>query len=358
MLKIENPGFQDFRTDASCTIEPQALIGEKYVNCLPTQARAEGAPLPPPLPKIPAGHEGAGDYLLPVTNTSSPVGVDLLSDIGHLSENQRLTIILNELGTGLAGRGSDLNAVLHRSNPALQQLEKVLGILASQNKVLGNLAEEGNKALEPLVRERKQFSEFFAQSSTVAAAAAATAPSWRPTCTNSRPSCERCVPTSNTSKRSPNRRPRRSPISASQRPASTRPSRTSGRSRRAPRSTSKASAPPRRRSAPRSSPPNRCSRGSSRWAARRHRLRRASPNSSPACVRPGVSSGCSTSSSWAPATSTATTRSATSSARSRSATNAPPTKSCSNRNAAPTSSPEPARRTPARRRKSARRRRA
>jgi phospholipid/cholesterol/gamma-HCH transport system substrate-binding protein len=172
ILTIENPGFQDFRSDASCTIEPQALIGEKYVNCLPTQARAEGAPLPPPLHKIPTGHEGAGDYLLPVTNTSSPVGVDLLSDIGHLSENQRLTIILNELGTGFAGRGSDLNAVLHRSNPALRELEKLLGILASENKVLGNLAEEGNKALVPLVRERKQFSEFFAQSSTVAAASA------------------------------------------------------------------------------------------------------------------------------------------------------------------------------------------
>jgi phospholipid/cholesterol/gamma-HCH transport system substrate-binding protein len=171
-LNIENPGFQNFRADATCTIEPQALIGEKYVNCLPTQARAEGAPLPPPLHKIPAGREGAGDYLLPVTNTSSPVGVDLLSDIGHLSENQRLAIILNELGTGLAGRGSDLNAVLHRSNPALRELEKLLGILASENKVLGNLAEEGNKALVPLVRERKQVSEFFAQSSTVAAAAA------------------------------------------------------------------------------------------------------------------------------------------------------------------------------------------
>jgi phospholipid/cholesterol/gamma-HCH transport system substrate-binding protein len=171
-LKIENPGFQNFRTDASCTIEPQALIGEKYVNCLPTQARAEGAPLPPPLRRIPAGREGTGEYLLPVTNTSSPVGVDLLSDIGHLPENQRLTIILNELGTGLAGRGSDLSAVLHRSNPALRELEKVLGILASENKVLGNLSEEGNRALVPLVRERKQFSESFAQATTVAEATA------------------------------------------------------------------------------------------------------------------------------------------------------------------------------------------
>ena len=81
VLKIENPGFQNFRADASCTIEPEALLGEKFVNCLPTQPRAAGTPLPPPLKKIPNGQEGAGEYLLPVQNTSSPVDVDLLN--GH-----------------------------------------------------------------------------------------------------------------------------------------------------------------------------------------------------------------------------------------------------------------------------------
>ena len=171
-LNINNPGFQDFRADASCTIEPQALIGEKYVDCLPTQTRPEGTPLPPPLHRIPAGLEGAGEYLLPVTNTSSPVGVDLLSDINHLPENQRLAIIINEFGAGLAGRGSDLNAVLHRSNPALRELEKVFGILASENKVLGNLAVEGDRALVPIARDRRQFAEFFAQSNTVSTATA------------------------------------------------------------------------------------------------------------------------------------------------------------------------------------------
>jgi ABC-type transporter Mla subunit MlaD len=171
-LKIDNPGFQDFRSDATCTIEPQALIGEKFVNCLPTQARPENTPLPPPLQQIPAGHEGAGEWLLPVTNTSSPIDQDLLSDINHLPENQRLSIIVNELGAGLAGRGSDLNAVLHRSNPALRELEKVIGILASQNKLLANLAVEGDRALKPIARDRRQFAEFFAQSNTVASATA------------------------------------------------------------------------------------------------------------------------------------------------------------------------------------------
>jgi phospholipid/cholesterol/gamma-HCH transport system substrate-binding protein len=57
VLKIENPGFQDFRADASCTIRPESLIGEKYVDCLPTQPRVEDTPLPPPLKRIPSGHD-------------------------------------------------------------------------------------------------------------------------------------------------------------------------------------------------------------------------------------------------------------------------------------------------------------
>ena len=61
MLNIDNPGFQDFRADASCTIRPQALIGEKYVDCLPTQPRVEGTPLPPPLRRSPTARKAPGE---------------------------------------------------------------------------------------------------------------------------------------------------------------------------------------------------------------------------------------------------------------------------------------------------------
>src|SRR6476659_1201052 len=63
VLNIKTAGFKDFRTDASCTVRPQALIGDKYVYCLPTQPRVAGTPLPPPLPKIKDGHEGSGQRL-------------------------------------------------------------------------------------------------------------------------------------------------------------------------------------------------------------------------------------------------------------------------------------------------------
>ena len=173
VLHIENTGFQDFRADASCTVRPQALIGEKYVDCLPTQPRVEGTPLPPPLGKIGKGQEGEGERLLPVRNNHSPVDVDLLGDISRLPERERLTIIINELGAGLAGRGSDLSAVVRRANPALQEFDRVLAILASENTVLANLAVDSDKALAPFARVRQQVADFIVQSNKVAQATAA-----------------------------------------------------------------------------------------------------------------------------------------------------------------------------------------
>jgi phospholipid/cholesterol/gamma-HCH transport system substrate-binding protein len=172
VLNITNAGFKDFRADASCTIRPQALIGEKFVDCLPTQPRVAGTPLPPPLKKIGKGREGAGQYLLPVQNTHSPVDVDLLGDISRLPERQRFTIILNELGAGLAGRGSDLHEVIQRANPALQELDKVLAILAGENKVLAKLAVDSDRALQPFAAVRNQVADFIQQSNTVAQATA------------------------------------------------------------------------------------------------------------------------------------------------------------------------------------------
>jgi phospholipid/cholesterol/gamma-HCH transport system substrate-binding protein len=173
VLNINNPGFKDFRSDARCEVRPQALIGEKYIDCLPTQPRVEGTPLPPALEKIPGGREGEGERLLPVQNTSSPVDVDLLGDISRLPERQRLTIILNELGAGLAGRGSDLKEVIRRANPALREFDRVLAILASENQVLTKLAKDSDQALAPFARTREHFANFLVESNKISQATAA-----------------------------------------------------------------------------------------------------------------------------------------------------------------------------------------
>ncbi|MDE3069869.1 MAG: MCE family protein [Acidobacteriota bacterium] len=172
VFTVSRAGFQDFRADASCTIRPESLLGEKYVDCRPTQQRAEGAPLPPPLPVIEEGREGAGERLLAVRNTSSPVDPDIVTDINHLPERERLRIILNELGAGLEGRGSDLHEVILRANPALRETNRVLQILANENSVLVKLAVDSDQTLAPLAAVRKQFADSFVQQGTVAAASA------------------------------------------------------------------------------------------------------------------------------------------------------------------------------------------
>jgi ABC-type transporter Mla subunit MlaD len=152
-LRIDDDAFTPFKKDASCVIRLQGLIGERFVECEPGTAGA------PALAKIEDG-DGEGERLLPVENTSSPVDLDLVNDTLRLPYRQRLAILLNELGTGLAGRGSELNEVIHRANPALRETDKVLAILANQNRDLARLASDSDTALAPLTRERDHFAHF------------------------------------------------------------------------------------------------------------------------------------------------------------------------------------------------------
>jgi phospholipid/cholesterol/gamma-HCH transport system substrate-binding protein len=171
VLDIQDPGYQDFRSDASCQVRPQSLIGERFVECEPTQKRAVDAPVPPALKKVDKG-KGKGQYLLPVTNTSKAVDLDLINDVMRLPYRQRLSLIVSELGTGLAGRGSELNQVIRRADPALKEVDKVLVLLSSQNRVLADLARNSDTTLAPLARERKHVSSFIVHSSKVAQATA------------------------------------------------------------------------------------------------------------------------------------------------------------------------------------------
>jgi hypothetical protein len=85
---------------------------------------------------------------------------------------ESLAVIIGELGTGLAARGADLNAVIHRANPALGNAEKVLRILASQNRTLADLASSSDKVLGPLARERRHIAGFITAANTTAQASA------------------------------------------------------------------------------------------------------------------------------------------------------------------------------------------
>ena len=160
VMDITDDGFKDFREDASCIIRPQSLIGEKLVDCTPTQPRAAGQPVPPELEEIEDG-PGEGQRLLPLENNGKAVDLDLIQNINRASYRDRFRLILNDLGAGLAARGDDLGEIVDRANPALRQTNRVLKILADQNDQLASLASDGDAVLEPLAQNRTSITGFF-----------------------------------------------------------------------------------------------------------------------------------------------------------------------------------------------------
>jgi phospholipid/cholesterol/gamma-HCH transport system substrate-binding protein len=165
VLDIADPGFQDFREDASCQIRPQSLIGEKYVDCRPTLPRAPGSPAPPALKKIDSG-PGKGQYLLPLGRNGTSVDPDLINDINTLPYAQRFRLIFNELGAGLAGRGEDIEVLVKRANPVLRDVDTLFGVLSAQRDQLAQLASDSEEILEPLSRERAHVAGFLANAGT------------------------------------------------------------------------------------------------------------------------------------------------------------------------------------------------
>jgi len=169
-LRIDDPAFQDFRSDATCHIRPQSLIGEKFVDCRPTLPRAPGTPPPAPLKEVPEGQPGAGQYLLPLENNTTSVDPDLINNISRLPYAQRFRLIFNELGAGLAARGEDVEEAVKRANPVLRDADRLLGILNAQRRQLTKLVADSDRILGPLARERASVAGFFANSGAAAQA--------------------------------------------------------------------------------------------------------------------------------------------------------------------------------------------
>jgi phospholipid/cholesterol/gamma-HCH transport system substrate-binding protein len=172
VMKIDDPGFQDFRQDATCLIRPQSLLGEKYVDCQPTQPRAPGSEPPPALDEIPDGQPGAGQRFLALEKTGKTVDIDLINNIMREPYADRFRLILNDLGAGFAARGEDLAAIIRRADPALSQTNRVLAELAGQSKQLGQLAADSDTILGPFARERRAVSGFINNANVAAEATA------------------------------------------------------------------------------------------------------------------------------------------------------------------------------------------
>ncbi len=157
-LAIVDPAFQKFYKDATCEIRLQSLIGEKFIDC------KTGTPSKGELPPYP-GAEGV--RYLRLKQTASPVDLDLNFNVLRYPARERLRLIFNEFGAALAGRGQDISEIIKKSNPSLYEIDRFLALLAKDNKLLAQLAEDGDTSLIALARERKHIIGLLRNATTV-----------------------------------------------------------------------------------------------------------------------------------------------------------------------------------------------
>ena len=137
-VEVTKPGFGDFRSDASCEIRPQSLIGEYYVDCQPGKS-----------------DERLPNNTVPVEQTSSTIPTDLVNDIMRRPYRERFRLLITELGTGLAGRPDDLQEVLRRAHPGLRETSRVLRILGDQNEVIKSFITDSDTVVQELEKNKR-----------------------------------------------------------------------------------------------------------------------------------------------------------------------------------------------------------
>jgi virulence factor Mce-like protein len=138
-VEVSEPGFDDFRKDATCDIKPQSLIGEYFVDCQPGSSPE----------KLPEGGT------VPVEQTTSTIPADLINNIMRRPYRERFRLIITTLGTGLAGRPEDLSEALRRAHPGLRETSRVLQILGDQNQVIKDFITDSDTVIEELEANKR-----------------------------------------------------------------------------------------------------------------------------------------------------------------------------------------------------------
>jgi ABC-type transporter Mla subunit MlaD len=152
-VKLSGPVSQ-LRVDATCSSEPQSLIAEYFVDCQPGKSKKV-------LPD---------NGLVPVSQTRTTVQNDLVQATLREPYKERLSLLINEFGTALAGNPNNLNAAIRRGAPALQALRKALAILAGQNHIIANLNVNSDQIISRLAARRQDVVRFVQNANRTAVA--------------------------------------------------------------------------------------------------------------------------------------------------------------------------------------------
>ncbi|MGE5155911.1 MAG: MlaD family protein [Betaproteobacteria bacterium] len=140
--------------DTRCSAEPQSLIAEYFLTCNP---------------KGPALPDGG---TVPANHVSETVQPDLVQNTLREPYKDRLSILINEFGTALAGNPQDLNKAISLGSPALRKLQAALRILASENRTIRDLNANSDQIITQLANHRQDVISFIQHARDTAAISA------------------------------------------------------------------------------------------------------------------------------------------------------------------------------------------
>jgi virulence factor Mce-like protein len=141
--------FAPFRSDSNCQIKPEGLTAENFVQCDPGS----------PGGQVLRGQRGHAPTV-PVEHTAIPVNLTDLFNIASVPVRERLRIVVDELGIGLAGRGEEVNAIIRRANPTLAQARRAIAILNRQRREITASVDATDKIVAELASRRGQVQTF------------------------------------------------------------------------------------------------------------------------------------------------------------------------------------------------------
>jgi virulence factor Mce-like protein len=156
-VSVNSGSYGRFHTDATCQSRPQSLIGEYFIDCNPG---TKGTPVL---------RDGG---LIPVSHTFSTIPADLIQDVMRMPYRERLTLIINELGAGVAGNPANIQSALQRAVPALTQTDNLLSLLAQDSHTIQDLTATADSVITALANNGRNVRRFVVNANKTAVAAA------------------------------------------------------------------------------------------------------------------------------------------------------------------------------------------
>jgi virulence factor Mce-like protein len=150
-----NGELAEFGEDTRCSTEPQSLIAEYFIDCDPA-----GPPMP----------DGG---TVPASRVTQTVQTDIVQNTLREPYVERLQLLINEFGTGLAGNADNLNEAIRLGAPALTETRKVTRILADQNRIISDLTANSDRVIGELAQSRGDVVSFIDEAEDAASASAA-----------------------------------------------------------------------------------------------------------------------------------------------------------------------------------------